>query len=88
MAELPGVTGRDGGAEQGGRATWTGGGREPGAGTAHRRDNGINVSTATPFAARLDMEARGLEGLVRASVHYFNTEEEIAMLVETVASLH
>ena len=88
LDDLPGVTVRDIGSEQGAIVTFTVAGREPDAVKAHLRERGINVSTATPFSARLDMEARGLEGLVRASVHYFNTEEEIAMLVETVASLH
>ena len=27
--------------------------------------------------ARLDMEERGLESLVRASVHYYNSEDEV-----------
>ena len=88
LAELPGVTVRDIGSEQGAIVTFTVADREPDAVKAHLRDRGINVSVATPFSARLDMEARGLEGLVRASVHYFNTEEEIEMLVDTVASLH
>ena len=88
LDDLPGVTVRDIGSEQGAIVTFTVAGREPDAVKAHLRERGINVSTATPFSARLDMEARGLEGLVRASVHYFNTEEEVAMLVETVALLH
>jgi len=35
------------------------------------------VTTPQIVAARLDMEARGLKSLVRASVHYYNTEDEI-----------
>lgn len=38
---------------------------------------GINVSISTAPYARLDMEARGLDQIVRASVHYFNTEGEV-----------
>jgi cysteine desulfurase / selenocysteine lyase len=37
----------------------------------------INVSVSLAEYARLDMDERGLQSLVRASVHYFNTEEEI-----------
>ncbi len=38
---------------------------------------GINVSISTPASTRLDAERRGLPDLVRASPHYFNTEEEL-----------
>lgn len=37
----------------------------------------INVSVSLAEYARLDMEMRGLSSLVRASVHYFNNEEEV-----------
>jgi selenocysteine lyase/cysteine desulfurase len=38
-------------------------------------------------AARLDLDPRGIAELVRASVHYFNTDEELDRLVERVAAL-
>lgn len=47
----------------------------------------INVVVADPANAKLDLEERGLGPVVRASVHYFNTEEEIARLVQLVASM-
>ena len=41
------------------------------------RAKGINVSTSTPASTRLDAEKRALPDVIRASVHYYNTEEEI-----------
>jgi cysteine desulfurase/selenocysteine lyase len=40
-------------------------------------ENRINVSVSLPEYTLLDMSARGLSALVRASVHYYNSEEEI-----------
>ena len=37
----------------------------------------INVSISTPASTRIDAERRELPDLIRASLHYFNTEEEI-----------
>ena len=48
---------------------------------------GINVSTSTLNSARLDFPERGLTELVRASVHYYNTEDEIDRLVDAVSEL-
>lgn len=47
----------------------------------------INTSTTTVFSTRLDMEARQLPDLVRASVHYFNTEAEIGRFCEVLSGL-
>jgi selenocysteine lyase/cysteine desulfurase len=46
--------------------------------------NGIAVRITERSATRIDMEKRGLEELVRASVHYYNTEREIERFCEVV----
>ncbi|MHA2169929.1 MAG: aminotransferase class V-fold PLP-dependent enzyme [Candidatus Kariarchaeaceae archaeon] len=48
---------------------------------------GINVSVSTKSSALLDMEARSLESVVRASIHYYNTEEEIFRFCEVIKTL-
>lgn len=47
----------------------------------HLKHYGINVSWLGTPNARLDMEARGITEIVRASVHYYNTEAELDELV-------
>jgi len=45
------------------------------------------VSVSRLSSTRLDMSARGLDELIRASVHYYNTEEEIDQLCAALRSL-
>ena len=47
----------------------------------------MNVSVTDASAARLDLDPRGIGELVRASVHYYNTDEELERLVECIAGL-
>jgi cysteine desulfurase / selenocysteine lyase len=54
----------------------------------HLHANGINVSVTTATSTRLDFEQRGLPDLVRASVHYLTTDDELDRLVDAVRSLH
>jgi selenocysteine lyase/cysteine desulfurase len=42
---------------------------------------GINTSVALTQSARLDMDQRGVPAAVRASLHYYNTSDEISALV-------
>jgi len=77
LAAMPGVTVRDLGAEKCAIVTFTVQGRDPEEIKRSLLEKGINVTTPQIVAARLDMEARGLKSLVRASVHYYNTENEI-----------
>jgi cysteine desulfurase/selenocysteine lyase len=82
-----GVTVRDIGSVQGAIVTFTMDGCEASDVKAALRNRAINVSVVTPGSARFDMEERQLPDLVRASVHYFNTEREIERLVEAVRAL-
>ncbi len=45
------------------------------------------MTVSTVASTRLDMERRGLDSVVRASVHYYNTEEEVGRFCEAVASI-
>jgi cysteine desulfurase / selenocysteine lyase len=47
----------------------------------------INVHVSPARGTLLDMRARGLHELVRASVHYFNTEAELDRLADEVGRL-
>ncbi|MFH1765816.1 MAG: aminotransferase class V-fold PLP-dependent enzyme [Gemmatimonadota bacterium] len=82
LDEVPGVTVRDLGQDRCGIVTFTHAGATATALKDHLRQKQINVSVTSRSSTRIDMESRGLESMVRASVHYFNTEEELDRLVE------
>jgi len=51
------------------------------------REQGINVSVSTQFSSRLDLKGRGLRDVMRASVHVYNTEDELDRFVDALDSL-
>jgi selenocysteine lyase/cysteine desulfurase len=51
------------------------------------RDQRINVRVTAVFSTRIDMEDRGLPDMVRASVHYYNTGEELARFTQAIRGL-
>ena len=77
LAELPGVTVRDRGVQLCAITTFTVDGVEPDAIQQRLRAERINVSVSTLDSAQLDLSHRGLESVVRASLHYVTTEEEL-----------
>jgi selenocysteine lyase/cysteine desulfurase len=77
LSALPGVTVRDVGAERCGIVTFTVAGREPGAVKQALAAQGINVHVSAAGDSRLEVESRDVSGVVRASVHYYNSEEEL-----------
>lgn len=48
---------------------------------------GITISTSDPSSTLIDAENRHLPSLVRASPHYYNTEEEVDRLVDLCSRL-
>ena len=48
---------------------------------------GINVSVSPAASTRLAFEVQGLTEVVRASPHYYNTQEEVNEVVNTVRAL-
>ena len=83
--EVDGVTVYDQGRVQGGIVTFDIEGRQPLEVQELLAEHSINVSVSTPFSAPVDMHRRQIDGLVRASVHAYNTDEEIENLIEAVA---
>lgn len=87
LSDIKGVQVRDLGQTKCGIVTFTKEGRDPQFIEERLREKGINVSIALMTSARLDLEARNLSSLVRASVHYFNTEDEISRFVQAVKNI-
>jgi len=84
LVELPLVTLRDEGTEQCGIVTFTVDGESPTAVKRRLRSAGVNVWTIDASTARLDLDARGVAEVVRASVHYYNTEDEVGRLARAL----
>jgi cysteine desulfurase / selenocysteine lyase len=87
LAEIPGVTVRDLGATKCGIVTFTVDGADYAALRRELTARNVNVYLSTMSDTRLDLEPRGLELMVRASVHYFNTEAELDRFAALVAEL-
>jgi selenocysteine lyase/cysteine desulfurase len=82
LGEIAGVAVRDLGSERCGIVGFTVAGREAETVCQALAARGINVSVSKIASTRLDMEARALPALVRASVHYYNTEDEVARFAD------
>lgn len=87
LSAIPGVTVCDQGARRCGIVTFTVDGVEAARVKAWLAERRINTTVSPVEYARYDLPARGLGDLVRASVHYYNTEEELERVTEAVAAL-
>ncbi|MDF1720908.1 MAG: aminotransferase class V-fold PLP-dependent enzyme [Minwuia sp.] len=87
LSEVPGVTVHDIGRQKCGITTFAMADHHPAGVKLALSMQGMNVSTSTEYSTRIDMERRNLSGLVRASIHYYNTEEEIDRFVAAVSKL-
>jgi cysteine desulfurase/selenocysteine lyase len=85
LAELPGVKLQDLGRVRSGIVTFTKEGEQPRDIQARLRAANIGVSVSSRSSAQLDFGRRGLTQVVRASVHYFNTEKEIGIFCQTLS---
>jgi selenocysteine lyase/cysteine desulfurase len=77
LGALPGVTLRDQGQRRCGIVTFTVDREDPFTLAARMREAGVNISVSTIDFARYDLGARGLDAVARASVHYYNTLDEL-----------
>jgi selenocysteine lyase/cysteine desulfurase len=59
----------------------------PAATMSYFRNLGMNIYIITKSSAVLDFEEKGIEWVVRASPHYYNTETEIDAFVDAVGQL-
>lgn len=87
LSPLPGVIVRDRGATQCGIVTFTIEGLDPEEINRKLAEQKINVSVTTRSSTLLDMEVRKIESMVRASVHYYNSEEEVERFCAEVGKM-
>jgi selenocysteine lyase/cysteine desulfurase len=87
LAGLPGVSAHDQGAEQCGIVTFSAGGMAAAEIKNALRALAINVTVSTRQSTLIDMTARHLDQIVRASPHYYNTEDEVDSFIKTLEQI-
>ncbi|MGH2509476.1 MAG: aminotransferase class V-fold PLP-dependent enzyme [Ktedonobacteraceae bacterium] len=87
LSPLPGVIVHDRGVTQCGIVTFTVEGQDPEKIQQSLAQQRINVTVSVRSSTLLDMDERGLSSVVRASVHYYNSEAEIERFCQAVEML-
>ena len=87
LARVPGVTVRDLGEVRCGIVTFTKEGIAAEAIKDKLAAQRVNVTTSGRASTLIDMTARRLDAVVRASVHYYNSEDEVERFARAVAAL-
>lgn len=87
LRELPGVEVRDRGVRRSGICTFTVEGVAAADIAAGLRTRQVNVNVSVVTSARFDLAGRGLTELVRASVHYYLTDDDLDRAVAELAAV-
>lgn len=87
LSHIPRVQVHDLGLQKCGIVTFTIAGRDPQEIRRKLAEQKINVHVSLPGSTRLDMDQRGLAGVVRASIHYYNSEDEIERFCDFVTRM-
>jgi cysteine desulfurase/selenocysteine lyase len=87
LESMDGITAHDLGTERCGIVTFSVRGIDSTEVKRRLSQEGINVTVSLPESTRLDMDERNLESLVRASVHYYNSEPEVEQFVARIARM-
>ena len=85
LAALDGVEVHDLGEQRCGIVSLTVAGETPQDLQARLLADGVNTSVSLMAHTRIDMERRRLDTMLRASVHYYNTDAELDRFVELLA---
>jgi len=85
LAATPGITVTDQGLVKCGIVTFVKQGEAPAAMRLRLGAEGINVSSSSGSGSRVSFDRRGLDAVVRASLHYVTSEAEIDRLMAAVA---
>ncbi|MCG8445707.1 MAG: aminotransferase class V-fold PLP-dependent enzyme [Hyphomicrobiales bacterium] len=87
LSDIPGVSVKDIGSVKGGIVTFVKDGLSSDDIKTRLRAERVNVSVSPPSSTLLDTLARDLPPLVRASVHYYNSEDEVDRFLAAVRAL-
>jgi cysteine desulfurase / selenocysteine lyase len=87
LAQQEGVTLHDLGVTRCGIVSFSVAGLSPDDLKAELAARGIHVELSSMEDTRVDLEPRGLERFLRASTHYYNSEDEVDRLVAAVAEI-
>jgi selenocysteine lyase/cysteine desulfurase len=87
LAQIDGVTVHDSGDKQCGIVTFSVEGFDAATIKSRLAEDGINVTVGKAVSTLIYMEKNHLQSIVRASIHYYNTEEEIQILCRSLEAI-
>ena len=87
LPSLPGCRVLDRGPELSATVTASFDGHDPADLVVELRERGINTSSQTRLDAVIDYDEKGVDGALRISPHYFNTEEELDALMTALQEI-